>query len=76
MLSPTDPVDQVVAALTKRRLLLGLPQVGVAVDCGVSQATLSRIEEGMSDPTLRVLLDYADAVRIDLLSLMRDVWAR
>ncbi len=61
-----DGVDELVGALAARRRLMRMSQEEVAAACGVSQATISRIEDGLTDPSLRVLLDYADYVGLEL----------
>lgn len=61
-----DGVDELVGALVARRRWVRMSQEEVAAACGVSQATISRIEDGLTDPSLRVLLDYAEKVRLSL----------
>lgn len=59
---PTDEVDELVAALAARRRDLRMTQAEVAAFCGVSQATISRVEDGLTDPSLRLLTGYANFV--------------
>lgn len=53
-------VQTIVAALKRARLARGLTQRDVAAAVGLWQGTVSFIETGQQDPSLRVLLALAD----------------
>ncbi len=48
------------------RNTLGLTQAQLAERCGMSQADISRIERGSTNPTARTLQRIADALEVDV----------
>lgn len=55
-----------IVALARRRVQLGMPQVEVAELVGVSPQTVSKWEMGAHMPGVRELLAWMDAVDLDL----------
>lgn len=66
-----DGVDELVGALAARRMQKKMTQAEVATHCAVSQATISRLEDGRGDPPLRLLLQYAHIVDMNLTWMLR-----
>jgi predicted transcriptional regulator len=53
---------EVIDALARRRVQLGLSQTVVAARMGTSQSAVARLEAGRSDPRLSTLERYAAAL--------------
>ncbi len=54
--------DEILGALVRRRVRLGLSQTAVAARMGTSQSAVARLEAGRSDPRLSTLERYAAAL--------------
>ena len=57
-----DDPNEVVDALMRRRLRLGLSQTTVAARMGTSQSAVARLEAGRGDPRVSTLSRYAAAL--------------
>ncbi|MDO4400699.1 MAG: helix-turn-helix transcriptional regulator [Coriobacteriia bacterium] len=57
------------AAIKERRRICGLSKQKLALMIGINRLTLRRIEEGIGNPTLDVLLKICDGLDTSLASL-------
>jgi len=57
------PEFEISAELLKARLRVGLSQAELAVRMGTSQSTIARLESGMTLPSTKTLLRFAEATR-------------
>lgn len=64
------------ARLKSRRLELGLSQREMASKSGVTQGTVSQIENGRIAATVVMLSRFADALGLSLSEILQDVGAR
>lgn len=68
--SPKKAVDDIVAALTEKRKLLGYSHQTVADLAGLNRSAISLIEARKREPTLLTLLRITTALKIDFKSLL------
>jgi len=62
---------EVIRLLEKERKSKGLSRYAVSKKCGVSQSMLSLVERGLRNPTLELMLRFADGVGSDLPALIK-----
>jgi ribosome-binding protein aMBF1 (putative translation factor) len=55
------PEFEISAELVRARLRAGLSQAALAARMGASQSTIARLESGLTLPSTKTLLRYADA---------------
>lgn len=58
--------------LRKRRELLGLRQSQLAQLSGISTRTIQLVEQGKTNPSLKILLDLADPLGLQLDLILKD----
>lgn len=59
-------VDPIVDQLWEARIVAGLTQMELADKAGVSQPSISRIESGKIQPTLKLVRQLAEALGLDI----------
>lgn len=57
-----DSYEELIAQLYQVRVCRDLKQQDIAENMGTSKSAISRLEAGNGNPTMRTLLDYAEAV--------------
>lgn len=59
--------EQLIAALMRQRKLRGETQTAIGESAGLPQTTISKIEVGMSDPSLKTLFKILAALDLEIL---------
>ncbi len=67
-LTPATSTIGDMIALHRRKL--GMTQMELCVHVGVSRAQIANIESGRSDPSIKMLRSYADALRCQMKDLV------
>lgn len=60
------PIQELIAALTAARRHKGIKRADVAAACNSRAWFIKMVEQGYVEPTLSLLLDYAEAVDMTL----------
>ncbi|MDA9451179.1 MULTISPECIES: helix-turn-helix domain-containing protein [unclassified Bradyrhizobium] len=67
--SMTSPVNYLARNVRRLRLERGLSQEKLAADASTRQALISNIEAGSGNPTLKVMIRIARALKVDFAEL-------
>lgn len=57
--------------IVKRREELGMKQIDLAIKIGIEDSALRRIESGRTNPTVKTLYKIAQALDVDLTTLIK-----
>lgn len=58
--------------IKKHRIKKNMTQNDLAIECDFEKASMSRIESGQANPTIRTLFKIAKALNIELAQLFKD----
>lgn len=59
---PADPAAAIGTAIRLAREQAGLTQTGLARQMGLAQASIGRMESGKTNPTVAIVVKYAEAL--------------
>jgi len=65
-----DKVRDIGEKIKSVRLEKGLTQLDLAVKCNIEQSSLARIESGRTNPTIITLFTIAEALELEVKSLL------
>lgn len=66
-------LDQLARSIKKRRAELGISQEDLAFQSGIDRTFVSKIERSIANPSLKTILDIAEALDISLSDLFKTV---
>ena len=66
-------LDQLAGNIKKRRAELGISQEDLALQSGIDRTFVSKIERSIANPSLKTILDIAEALDISLSDLFKTV---
>ncbi len=55
--------------ITQLRIERGLKQIDLAINCGIEDSALRRIEKGRTNPTIKTLLNIANNLDVEIKDL-------